>query len=228
MVKWYDADDHMHTESVLKAAEANEDNSFTVNAQAVNEYRKRLADDDELMEIFERTYGKINRDKRRAMHTEKNRDNSTSKFKAKPLPKGPEYLLVDGYNIIFAWDELKKIAEENLDAARSQLINILCNYQGFRQCNLILVFDAYRVKGNKGEIEKVHNISVVYTKEAETADSYIERVSHELGKEHRVRVATSDNLEQIIILGNGAYRVSARDFYAEVKQVEAAIRKFIS
>jgi predicted RNA-binding protein with PIN domain len=178
------------------------------------------------MEIFERTYGKINRDSRTALYTEKNKE-PAPKTKAKPVPKGPEYLLIDGYNIIFAWDELKKIAADNLDAARSQLINILCNYQGFRQCELILVFDAYKVKNNKGEIEKVHNISVVYTKEAETADSYIERVTHELSKNHRVRVATSDNLEQMIILGNGAYRMSAKDFYLEVKEVEKAIREFI-
>lgn len=224
VVKWNEVEDYMHVESVLKPKKNDEP---IVTPQRVNDYRARLADDNELMAIFERTYGKIKRDERSAMHTEKNRE-PVPKTKAKPIPKGPEYLLVDGYNIIFAWDELKKIAEDNLDAARSRLIDILCNYQGFRQCELILVFDAYRVKGNKGEIEKVHNISVVYTKEAETADSYIERVTHELSQNHRVRVATSDNLEQIIILGNGAYRISARDFYAEVKQVEAAIRELIS
>ena len=224
VVKWNEVEEHMHVESVLKPKKNDEP---IVTPKRVNDYRARLADDNELMAIFERTYGKIKRDERSAMRTEKNRE-SVPKTKAKPIPKGPEYLLVDGYNIIFAWDELKKIAEDNLDAARSRLIDILCNYQGFRQCELILVFDAYRVKGNKGEVEKVHNISVVYTKEAETADSYIERVTHELSENHRVRVATSDNLEQIIILGNGAYRMSARDFYAEVKQVEAAIREIIS
>ena len=224
VVKWNEVEDYMHVESVLKPKKNDEP---IVTPQRVNDYRARLADDNELMAIFERTYGKIKRDERSAMRTEKNRE-PVAKTKAKPIPKGPEYLLVDGYNIIFAWDELKKIAEDNLDAARSRLIDILCNYQGFRQFELILVFDAYRVKGNKGEIEKVHNISVVYTKEAETADSYIERVTHELSQNHRVRVATSDNLEQIIILGNGAYRISARDFYAEVKQVEAAIRELIS
>ena len=108
------------------------------------------------------------------------------------------------------------------------LINTLCNYQGFKQCNLILVFDAYKVKGQHGNVEKVHNITVVYTKEAETADSYIEKAAHDLSKNHKVRVATSDNLEQIIILGSGAYRISAREFYEEVKSVEKAIRDFIS
>ena len=224
VVKWNEVEEHMHLESVLKPKAENE--LQLVTPRRINEFRNRLVEDKELMEIFERTYGKINRDSRTALYTEKNKE-PAPKTKAKPVPKGPEYLLVDGYNIIFAWDELKKIAADNLDAARSQLINILCNYQGFRQCELILVFDAYKVKNNKGEIEKVHNISVVYTKEAETADSYIERVTHELSKNHRVRVATSDNLEQMIILGNGAYRMSAKDFYLEVKEVEKAIREFI-
>ena len=114
-----------------------------------------------------------------------------------------------------------------MDLARNQLINILCNYQGFKQCELILVFDAYKIKGGQRNIEKIHNINVVYTKEAETADLYIEKVTHEIGKKHRVRVATSDNLEQIIILGNGAFRISAFEFQKEVKSVEKAIRDFI-
>ncbi len=112
------------------------------------------------------------------------------------LPKltGPEFLLIDGYNIIFAWDDLSKLASENLDSARNRLIHMMCNYHGFRPCELILVFDAYKVKGNPGEVEKIHNISVVYTKEAETADMYIEKVTHEIGRKHRVRVATSYGL----------------------------------
>ncbi|MGN0675626.1 MAG: NYN domain-containing protein, partial [Oscillospiraceae bacterium] len=125
------------------------------------------------------------------------------------------------------WDELKELAKDNLDLARNTLINRLCNYQGFKQNNVILVFDAYKVGGNHREVEQHHNISVVYTKESETADSYIEKVSHELGKTHRVRVATSDGTEQIIILGNGAYRVSAAEFHSEVQSVEKAIRDLI-
>ena len=144
----------------------------------------------------------------------------------KPVYK-EEYLLVDGYNIIFAWDELKALAAENLEGARTKLMEIMCNYQGFKQCTLILVFDAYKVKGSVGEVEKVNNITVVYTKEAETADTYIEKATHDLSKEHRVRVATSDNLEQTIILGNGAYRISASEFYDEIKRTEKAIREFI-
>ena len=143
------------------------------------------------------------------------------------MSQGPEYLLVDGYNIIFAWDDLKSIAEDNLEAARERLISIMCNYQGYRQCRLILVFDAYKVKNNPGEIEKINNIDVVYTKEAETADMYIEKVTHELGRKHRVRVATSDNLEQIIILGNGATRISADSFKKEVENAEKEIRDYL-
>ena len=140
---------------------------------------------------------------------------------------GKTYLLVDGYNIIFAWEELKKAAEESLDLAREILINRLSNYCGYAQCELILVFDAYKVKGGIGSVEKVNNINVVYTKEAETADAYIEKVTHELAKKHRVRVATSDGLEQIIILGGGAQRVSASEFEAEIADVENKIREFI-
>ncbi|MCI8979950.1 MAG: NYN domain-containing protein, partial [Clostridia bacterium] len=147
--------------------------------------------------------------------------------KAKPVPAGPEYLLVDGYNIIFAWDETKELAKQSLQSARDRLIDILCNYQGFSQCELILVFDAYKVKGNTGSVEKVHNINVVYTKEAETADMYIEKTTHELGKKHRVRVATSDSLEQIIILGNGAVRVSAGELWKEIQDAEKAIKEIL-
>ena len=138
-----------------------------------------------------------------------------------------EYLLVDGYNIIHAWPELKELAAVNLDAARTSLQDILCNYQGFKKCVLILVFDAYRVPGSPGSIEQYHNIHVVYTKEAETADMFIERVTHEIGKNRRVRVATSDGMEQVIILGHGALRVSARMFHEEVQDVEKEIRRCI-
>ena len=151
--------------------------------------------------------------------------------KAKKYPNATpyekEYLLVDGYNIIFAWDHLKKIARDDIEDARHKLANTLCNYQGFKKCEVILVFDAYKVKGNVGEISKYHNITIVYTKEAETADMYIEKVTHEIGRKHRVRVATSDGLEQIIILGHGALRLSASAFLEEVQEVEQAIREYL-
>ena len=134
---------------------------------------------------------------------------------------------MDGYNIIFAWDELNALAKESLDAARHRLMDVLCNYQGFKKCVLILVFDAYRVPGSPGSIEEYHNIHVVYTKEAETADMFIERVTHEIGRNRRVRVATSDGMEQVIILGHGALRVSARMFHQEVQDVEKEIKRYI-
>ncbi len=226
-VKWDEVPNYMHLESALSTANT-ENFSTAITKQQMRSYRDRLEEDKELMAIFERTYGPIKRDNRYAMHTEKYVQPSSKQPKAAPLPSGPEYLLVDGYNIIFSWDELKKAAEENLDLARSMLINTLCNYQGFKQCQTILVFDAYRVKDGREKVEQVHNITVVYTKEAETADTYIEKATHELSRHHRVRVATSDNLEQIIILGNGAYRVSASEFYDEIKRTEKAIRDFIS
>lgn len=227
VVKWDKVHEYMHLESILKPQKEEVSQPTKVSSKTMA-HRDIIAEDKELMEIFERTYGTIKRDERSALYTEKNIDDKDEKkYKSKDIKTGAEYLLVDGYNIIFAWDNLKKLAEDNLDLARNTLINIMGNYQGFKKCHLIIVFDAYKVKGNTGEVEKIHNIDVVYTKEAETADTYIERVTHELGKNHRVRVATSDSLEQLIILGNGAYRVSASEFYNEVKMTEREISEYI-
>ncbi|MGN0650092.1 MAG: NYN domain-containing protein [Oscillospiraceae bacterium] len=227
LVKWDVARQRMHTDPGISfGSDVSETESSPVTPERISSYKQRIADDNELMAIFERTYGKINRDPHAAMRREKQAE-SHKIPKCVPILTGPEYLLVDGYNIIFAWDELKELAKSGLDAARNRLINILCNYQGFRQCNLILVFDAYKVKGNHREIEKEQNITVVYTKEAETADMYIEKTAHDLSKKYRVRVATSDNIEQIIIMGSGALRVSASEFYDEVKLVEKTIREII-
>ncbi|MCD7864473.1 MAG: NYN domain-containing protein, partial [Clostridiales bacterium] len=135
-----------------------------------------------------------------------------------------EYLLVDGYNIIFAWDDLRELAEKNMDAARGKLLDELCNYQGMRGMQLIVVFDAYRVAGHQTEILDYHNIHVVYTKEAETADQYIEKFAHENAKNYQVTVATSDGLEQIIIRGEGCRLLSAGDLYAETEQVKQTLR----
>ena len=194
-------------------------------------YRGTLEQDKELLAIFERTYGKIRRRgeagdakkaARAALHTA-----PAASVPAAPVPAGPDYLLVDGYNVIFAWDELRKMAETNLDAARRRLMDILCNYAGYKRCVPILVFDAYKVRGGTREVEKHHNLYVVYTQEAETADMYIERTTHELAKDHRTRVVSSDGAEQIIVLGNGALRVSARAFAEEVAAVEKEIREFL-
>ncbi len=137
-----------------------------------------------------------------------------------------EYLLVDGYNIIFSWPDLNEFAENgNLDAARMKLMEMLSNYQGYYKNTVILVFDGYKVKNNPGTVEKYHNIYVVYTKEAETADQYIEKVNGSLARANQVRVATSDRLEQVIILGQGATRVSARELQKEMEEMKREIRK---
>lgn len=135
-----------------------------------------------------------------------------------------EYLLVDGYNVIFAWDDLKALAAVNIDSARDKLIDIMSNYQGYVGCELILVFDAYKVKQNPGSITKHGNIHVVYTKEAETADMYIEKTTHELGRKYKVTVASSDGLEQLIIMGQGALRMSSRGLREEVERVNQILR----
>ena len=138
-----------------------------------------------------------------------------------------EYLLVDGYNIIFAWEELKELSKINIDSARDRLKDILCNYQGYRKCTLILVFDAYRVKGHREEITKYHNIHVVYTKEAETADMFIEKTVHAIGRKYQVTVATSDGLEQVIIMGQGGKRLSAAGLKEEVDMAAAQMKEHL-
>ena len=221
VVKWYDVPKFMHLPSVLEPPKEE-----PPMRDLAAEYCAIMATDKELLQIFERTYGPIRRDILQALRPARH-ELRDKPYKAKPQPQGPEYVLVDGYNIIFAWEELIKLAQKNLDLARTTLIDRLRNYQGFRQCPVIVVFDAYKVKGNPGSIERFGDFSVVYTKEAETADMYIERVTHQLGKKHKVRVATSDGLEQIIILGHGALRISASSFHDEVQMIEKSIREFL-
>lgn len=182
---------------------------------------------EELEAIFARTFGSTGQRTRPGSSFGYERTEKKPVGLSKPRKKkaGKEYLLVDGYNIIFAWDELKELAKDDLHSARMRLMDILANYQGYRKCTLILVFDAYKVKGNPGSMEQYHNIYVVYTKEAETADMYIEKTTHEIAREHQVTVATSDGLEQMIVIGSGATRLSANGLYEEVKRVEAAIRE---
>lgn len=224
MVKWNEVPDYMHIPSCLKDDDEHEDEEVRIGK--AKRFIENAVSEKELMEIFERTYGKINVDPRRAFKKSKAVSIENKQVKL-PNYEGPDYLLVDGYNIIFAWDDLKKISEENLDAARAELVNMMCNYQGYAGCELILVFDAYKVKGKHREVERHSNINIVYTKESETADSYIERVTHELSKKHRVRVATSDGQEQMIILGNGALRISATDFRKRYESAMGAIREYI-
>ncbi len=221
IVKWSNVFDNMHLERALKPpAEA-------YTAADIPEYRPlSRADEAELIRIYERTYGPIKSNPLAAFRRTASKPAANTAAIAS-FPAGPDYLLVDGYNIIFAWDDLAAIAREDMDLARSRLINLMCNYKGVRQCELILVFDAYRIKGHMGSVEKVNNITVVYTKEAETADTYIEKASHELSKSYRVEVATSDRMEQAIIIGNGAARLSADEFRKQVDAAIAAMRSLI-
>lgn len=227
-VKWNEVYNYMHLESVLNS-KPEQDPVETAKSRAKT-YANQIATDKELMEIFERTYGPI---KQRSFNNVVTVSNKKVQDKPKPqknpsqIYNGKEYLLIDGYNIIFAWDELKILAADSLDCARNQLIGRLCNYQGYSGIEIILVFDAYKVKKNPGTVENFRNIQVVYTKEAQTADSYIEKVSHELSKNNRVRVATSDKYEQMIILGNGALRIPAAAFHKELKDAEAAISDIV-
>ena len=224
-VKWDQVPAMAHVSSGVSLEEEEASEDTAPQPRQAMDYAGTLAQDKELQSIFERTYGPVKQ--RSFQPPPKPRrpvsEGAEEKRSIPPRPTGPEYLLVDGYNIIFAWDELKTIARENLDAARKALCDILCNYQGYRKCRVILVFDAYKVKGGQGSVEKYHNIRLVYTKEAETADAYIERATYEIGKHHRVRVATSDGPEQLIILGHGALRLSASAFRAEVEDVQGRI-----
>lgn len=181
------------------------------------------SDDKELEEIFNRRFGsgkwRSRPDTQSSFSAPRTRNYSAGKpLKSKEAdkPQEEEYLLVDGYNIIFAWEELRELSKVTIDGARQKLMDILCNYQGYKKCTLILVFDAYKVTGNTGEAIDYHNIHVVYTKEAETADQYIEKLAHKIGRQYHVTVATSDGLEQLIIYGQGCHLMSARDLKEEV------------
>ena len=224
-VKWDQVPAMAHVDSGLRLGAAQEPE--TQPGPAVRRpVSGGVEQDEELRAIFERTYGPIRRQVPQPMRPPRrpvSQESEAEKRAIRERFRGEEYLLVDGYNIIFAWDELKAIARDSLDAARKSLCDLLCNYQGYRKCHVILVFDAYKVKGGQGSVEKYHNIHVVYTREAETADAYIERATYEIGREHRVKVATSDGPEQLIILGHGALRLSATAFRQEVEQVQGEI-----
>ncbi len=225
-VPWDQVREHMHVDSGLRLEEQGEEEPAAPAGGQMERRGPSLEQDKELQALFERTYGKV---ERRAFQPQKKpaRTELSEKYSIREQKTGPEYLLVDGYNIIFAWEELEAVARTDVAAARAMLLDILANYQGYRKCVVILVFDAYKVKGNPGSVEKIHNVYVVYTKEAETADSYIEKATYDLSREHRVRVATSDGLEQLIILGHGALRLSARAFKAEVEQAQGEIAQLI-
>ena len=228
-VPWNEVTQHMHIESQLRKAAEPE----PAKAEPVRQKQQKSSvgsalpalsreEEKELEDIFIRTYGKIER--RMPARPDAFGDSYVGTRKKKE-EKIQEYLLVDGYNVIFAWDDLKELAAVDIGAARDKLMDILCNYQGFKKCVLILVFDAYKVEGYALEIQKYRNIHVVYTKEAETADQYIEKVVHHIGRKYHVTVVTSDGVEQVITMGQGGTRVSSRDFLEEVRLTEKMIRE---
>ena len=222
VIPWREAKAHMHLQPEMAKAQSQQETTEAVVRKSTA-YRGTLEEDKELMAVFEKTYGPV-----------KNRTLFDSVKRADPPPAAAqtaeavkEYLLVDGYNVMFAWEDLKEAAKANLDHARQLLMDILCNYRSMQTAEVILVFDAYKVQGSVGSVEKYNNIYVIYTKEAETADSYIEKASYEISRRHRVRVATSDGLEQRIILGAGALRVSAQEFRREVEAAQVEIDKIL-
>jgi len=203
------------------------------NGVWIREGRSDYISQEEIEAIFQQTYKKSAGDYEPYRYHQQNtgsvvfggkQEAKLTEYKPSKSKKD-EYLLVDGYNIIFAWEDLHALAEVNIDSARDKLMDICSNYQGFKGCTLILVYDAYKVKGNPGSIQKYHNIYVVYTKEAETADQYIEKTVHEIGKKHNVTVATSDALEQMIIWGDGAVRLSAQGFRDAVNSAAKQLRE---
>ena len=217
VVPWNEVDGRMHTESPIR------ERSKTENLTSVKGSTPQVIDEEELTAIFERTYGS-NKQERKSYAPKRVEAKSSSPKTSSQKQSGPEYLLVDGYNIIFAWEELKELASVDLPAARDKLIDIMCNYQGYKKNILIVVFDAYKVPGNT-EIYQHQNIYVVYTKEAETADQYIEKTVHDIARKHQVSVATSDAVEQVIIMGQGAHRITARGLLEEVNLVNQEIRE---
>ena len=243
-VPWQEVPEHMHISSKLEEYLRKDKDAEEMHEEADGNGRGVLrngaaggspsksgrsrdfgAEDRELEEIFMRTYGKIERKKPgngpRTIIAQ-------SQYKEeKPQEKVAEYLLVDGYNVIFAWDELKELAKVNIESARNKLMDILSNYQGFKKCTVILVFDAYKVDGDTLEIQKYHNIHVVYTKQAETADQYIEKVVHHIGRKRHVTVVTSDGVEQVVTQGQGSALISSREFYEEVEITRRQIQEEI-
>lgn len=233
LVKWDEVPEYMHIKEAFLSEKTGIEQEEVMAVQMGDHcnysggYSFSYDDDPELLTIMEREFGSKQKERDRYSSYRKQTVSTPVRHTTVIKENEPkkEYLLVDGYNIIFAWEELNELAKASIDAARNKLMDILSNYQGFIGCTLILVFDAYKVKGNQGEVQKYHNIYVVYTKEAETADQYIEKTTHEIGRKYKVTVATSDALEQVIVMGQGAYRISARDFYEEVERTEKQIRE---
>lgn len=217
-VKWYDVEKYMHVTGGIDIASENQI-PILPNAKLLK--RNLNIDDKELEAIMEREFGPIKRRK----YSEAVLDTPKT---AQALPNKKEYIIVDGYNLMFAWEGLAGLAKENFDAARHILTDILCNYRGYTKCELVLVFDGYKVKGNAGEKSDYKGIHLVYTKENETGDMYIEKLVEEVGKNYSVKVVTSDNLIQVSALRAGVLRVSAREFIKEIERVNAQIKEILA
>ena len=245
VVPWYEVEDYMHLQSGVDMDELDSESWYEDVESAQNpgtavdnanisgnisgkngkfSYSGSYEEEEELQAIFERTFGPMKRDRTAFQKKTVHSSTPATRYRA-GKPRQEEYLLVDGYNIIFSWEELNELAKENIHAARDKLMDILSNYQGYRKCTLILVFDAYKVEGHVEEIITYHNIYVVYTKEAETADQYIEKTVHRIGRQYQVTVATSDGLEQVIIMGQGAHRISAQGLKKEIEDTEKTARE---
>ncbi len=224
-VPWDEVDAMAHVETAYTLKKRPEAKTEAMSRPARGGGYGGSIDDKELEEIFSRTYGKEKRPEKKQWAVKRVSDYNPVPVRSVKQEKLKEYLLVDGYNIVYAWEELRELAETNIEAARGKLMDILCNYQGYKNCTLILVFDAYKVSGNTGEMQKYHNIHVVYTKEAETADQYIEKLAHEIGRKYHVTVATSDGMEQLIIRGQGCHLLSARELKEEIELVREELRR---
>lgn len=220
LVPWYEVKEYMHLPSIMqeKPSDSSEEKQ---TAYRVSKETDAWIDTEEVDRIIAQSVGANKKQKTLPKKKVPEYYKSTSKPKKQEVRE--EYLLVDGYNVIFAWEDLKDLAQISIDGARGKLLDVLCDYQGMKKCNLIVVFDAYRVQGHKTEISTYHNIHVVFTKEAETADQYIEKFAHENGKKYNVTVATSDGLEQIIIRGQGCRLLSARELKDEIERTKKTL-----
>ena len=225
-VPWNEADDMMHITPTGISREVAEQTASVRVAKKLD-YHGTVEEDKELMRIFESTYGKI---KPRVVSEKRENSAPTPEKKERPKklkPRGEEYIIIDGYNFIFAVDDLRRAAESDLARARDVLTRLMCDYAAFRRCRVIIAFDAYKRKGGEGSVEEIGPVTVVYTRESQTADSYIERTTYEIAENHSVRVVTSDYQEQLVILGSGGLRVSAREFYSEILDTLRLIREKI-
>ncbi len=228
IVPWDRVKDYMHVDSVLQPQRK----SFQQEVDSEIAARKAhlfegVIDEEQIEEIIQNSSHK---NQRKTKHYQKKRNSvSDHAYKGTAKPKyQTKYMIVDGYNILHAWDDFNCLLEDNLDGARARLMDILCNYQAYKKCELILVFDAYKVKGNIGEMFDYHNIHIVYTKEAETADTYIEKLTHQMAKDYYVTVATSDGLVQLITRGQNCVIMSARELREEIERINEEIRSYLS